>query len=348
MPSMKRLSRYSLLILVPLSIVLDLIHFNPLIISIVAVLAIIPVTMLMARSTQDLSARAGPVVGSLMNFTFGNVFELAIAIFALRAGLVDMVKASLVGSIIQNILLVIGLSMLAGGFKYREQTFNKDSVSVASTMLLIAISGFIMPTLYSALTGKPSLVISQAVSIALLATYLLSLVFSLFTHRHLFETKRAIEEQDGWPTRKAVLILVLSVALAALESYILVNALEPVILSTGISQAFIGLVVIAIIGNIPEISTAIGFAVRDRITQSLEIGMNSAIQIALFVVPILIFLSPLLGGQFTLAFAPFQVVGVMLAVLIINYIGSDGVCNWLEGVQLASVYAIIAIAFYFI
>ncbi|MBI3930675.1 MAG: calcium/proton exchanger [Chloroflexi bacterium] len=339
---------YWLLILVPVSIGLSLIHFNPIVVSIVTMLAMIPITSLMAKSTRDLSLRSGTIVASLLNVTFGNAFELITGIFAIRAGLIEMVKASLIGSIVQNVLLVVGLSMVFGGFKYHEQTFNRQSTSVASTMLLIAVTGLSLPTLYSGLTRESPPAMNQAVAIILGVTYLLSLVFALFTHRHLFKTELGVTDQVGWRTKQALLVLLLSVVLAATESNILVDSVQPVIETTGLSQAFIGLVIIALMGNIPELMTAITFGIRDNITQSLEIGMNSAIQIALFAVPVLVFVSPLVGGELSLAFAPFQMAAMILAVMIINYIGSDGICNWLEGVQLVTVYALIAIAFYFI
>jgi len=339
---------YSLLVFVPISIWLSLIHFNPIVVSTATILAVIPVISLMARSTQDLSMRSGTIVGSLLNVTFGNAFELITGVFAIRAGLVEMVKASLIGSIVQNVLLVVGISMIFGGLRYHKQTFNRQSASVASTMLLIAVAGLSLPTIYSGLTGESPPAMNQAVAIILGTTYLLSLVFALFTHRHLFKTKLGVTDQVGWTTKKALLVLLLSVALAAIESNILVDSIKPVIETTGLSQVFIGLVVIALIGNIPELMTAITFGIRDNITQSLEIGMNSAIQIALFAVPVLVFVSPLVGGELSLAFAPFQMAAMILAVMIINYIGSDGICNWLEGAQLVTVYALIAIAFYFI
>lgn len=346
---LKRLkTQYSLLIFVPISIILSLIHINPIIVSVTTILAVIPVTGLMTKSTQDLSIKSGTIVGSLLNVTFGNAFELLTGIFALKAGLIEMVKASLIGSIVQNVLLVVGLSMIFGGIKHRDQTFNRQSASVASTMLLIAIAGLSLPTLYSGLTGKSPVAMHEAVAIILVITYLLSLVFALFTHRHIFKTKRSVEEQIGWGTKKALLVLLLSIALAAIESNILVSSIQPVIEATGLSEVFIGLIVISLIGNIPELLTAINFGLRDNITQSLEIGMNSAIQIALFAIPVLVFISPLMGGDLSLVFSMFQIASMILAVMIINYIGSDGECNWLEGVQLITVYAIIAIAFYFI
>ena len=340
--------KYLWFIFVPISIWLYLANYNPTAVFVTAILAVIPLTYLIAKSSRDLAIKSTTFVSSLMNVTFGNAFELITGIFAIRAGLIEMVKASLIGSIVQNVLLVIGLSMVFGGLKYREQTFNRQSASVASTMLLIAVAGLSLPTVYPVLTGESPAAMDEAVAIILGVTYLLSLVFELHTHKHLFKTELVAADQIGWGTRKAVAVLLISVVLAAIESNILVHSIQPVIEATGLSQAFLGMVVIAFIGNIPELVTAIIFGVKGNITQSLEIGMNSAIQIALFAVPVLVFVSPWVGGELNLAFAPFQMAAMILAVMIINYIGSDGICNWLEGVQLVSVYIIIAIAFYYI
>ncbi len=335
-------------ILVPVSVVLYLLHQNPVIIFAVTVLAVFPLTGVIARATEQLSMRSGTVMGSLFNATFGNAIELMIAVLALRSGLVELVKASIAGSIILNLLLLIGLSMIFGGARYKQQTFNKDSIGVASTMLLIAIAGLSLPTIYSVITGKPVLVMSRAVSVTLGITYLFSLLFVLKTHRHLFIARRDTTERVTWGRGKAVLALLLATAAAGYESHILVEVIEPTLLSTQLSETFIGLVLVAIITNVPEHMAAIRYGMRDNITLSMEIGMNSAIQIALFVVPILVLASPLFGSEMTLTFEPLQMVAMILTVMIINYLGSDGICNWLEGVQLVAVYTIIAIAFYFI
>lgn len=336
------------LVFVPLSIWLGLSHFNLVTVLIITILAIIPITYYMAKATQQLSMKTGTITSSLLNATFGNAIEFAICFFALKAGLLEMVKASIIGSIILNILSLIGLAMLFGGIKYREQTFNKDSAGIASTMLLIAVAGLSLPTIYSVITGKSAIIMSYAVSVTLGITYLLSLVFVLFTHRHLFVAKRDISEEAIWGKGKAALMLVIFTGLAAVEAHILIDVLHPLVATAHLREEFVGLVIIAIITNVPEHMAAIGYGLRDNVTLSLEIGMNSAIQIALFVAPILVFVSPLVGGGMTLAFAPFQMVALILTVMIINYISSDGICNWLEGVQLVAVYIIIATAFYFL
>jgi Ca2+:H+ antiporter len=339
--------QYLWYILIPISIWLYLAHFDPIAVFIMAILAVLPLTNLIAKSTQQLSMRTTTILGSLMNATFGNAIEFMIAIFAIQAGLIELVKASITGSIILNILLLIGLSMLLGGFKYREQTFSKDSAGVASSMLLIAVAGLSMPTIYTVITGKSAIIMSRAVSVALGITYLLSLVFVLVTHRHLFEAKRDVTEELSWGLKRSTLVLLVSIGLAALESHILVDAVHPLIDAAHLSETFVGLVIIAIITNVPEHLAAIGYGRRNNITLSLEIGMNSAIQIALFVAPILVFISPLLASEMSLAFPLFQMVAMILTVMIISYISVDGICNWLEGVQLVGVYIIIAVAFYF-
>jgi Ca2+:H+ antiporter len=345
---MKSAFKLSLFLFIPVSIWLHLIHFNPIVVFISAILAVIPLTNLIAKSTQQISIRTATVIGSLINATFGNAIEFMIAIFALKAGLVTLVKASISGSIILNILSLIGLSILFGGLKYKEQKFNKDSAGVASTMLLIAVAGLSLPTIYSVLTGNSATDMSLAVSVILGITYVLSLVFVLFTHRHLFVAERTTSEHIEWSITEAVLTLVVSIGIAAIEANILVDSLQPLITASHLKETFVGLVIVAIITNIPEHLVAITYGRRDNITLSLEIGMNSAIQIALFVVPVLVLISPLLGVEMNLVFSPFEMAAMILTVMIINYIGSDGVCNWLEGVQLVAVYIIIAIAFYFI
>ncbi|MBI2958235.1 MAG: calcium/proton exchanger [Chloroflexi bacterium] len=349
-PSTAWIFPWAFLAFCPLSLLLYALHAPAIPVFIITFLGIIPATSLIARSTNELSLRTSTTVGSLLNATFGNAIELFIAIFAIRAGLVEMVQASISGSIILNILLLIGASMLFGGMKHREQLFNKESAGVGSTMLLIAVAGLSLPTIYQIVTGKSAGVMSQAVSITLAATYIFGLFFTLFTHRHLFVAKReAGDAGPRWTTGRASLVLLTSVAVAAIESEVLVNTVGPLTGTINLSEAFIGMVIIAVITNVPEHIAAISFGLRDNITLSLEIGMNSAIQIALFVAPILVFVSPLVSGQpFTLAFSSFELVGLVLAVAIINFIGSDGICNWLEGVQLVAVYAIIATAFFFI
>ncbi|HSW58394.1 MAG TPA: calcium/proton exchanger [Dehalococcoidales bacterium] len=351
---MKKLSfwtilKLGLLVFIPITVWFDLIGFNPVAITVASILGILPLISFIAKATEELTSRTSTIVGSLLNVTFGNAFEIIIGILAIKAGLIGMIKAALAGSIILNILLVIGASMLLSGFKYKEQTFNRESAGIGSTMLLLAVAGLLLPSLYSVIAGEPVVIMSRVVAITLAMTYVLALVFMLGTHRHLFKTKLDVEDhKTHWGIKKSSLVLIVCVGLAILQSEILVSNITPVIEATALTEEFVGMVIIAVIGNIPELLTAITLGIRNNITQSIEIGLNSSMQIALFAAPLLVLLSPLLGSELTLAFSPFQMVGMILAVVIINYLSSDGVCNWLEGLQLTAMYILIAVVFFFI
>ncbi|MDD5288056.1 MAG: calcium/proton exchanger [Dehalococcoidales bacterium] len=339
------------LIFVPVSIALYFLHVNALYSFLVTAAALAGITHLMAESTNIIAQRVSNTISALINATFGNAVELFIAIFSLRAGLFELVKASITGSIILNVLLLIGVSMLAGGFKYKEQKFNKDSAGLSSTMLIVAVVGLALPSMYSMVVGAPARQLSLAVSIIMGIVYLLSLIYTLVTHRHLFVVERQSPEEnhDRWSGRASVAVLLIATLLASFESSFLVNTIQPLLSQTGFTESFMGLVFVAFLTNIPEISSAMTFARKNNMTLSLEIGMSSALQIALFVVPILILISPLLiSGGFDLVFTPFELVAVVITAMIANYIGSDGVCHWVEGAQLMAVYLLIATAFYFL
>ncbi|OGO02275.1 MAG: calcium/proton exchanger [Chloroflexi bacterium RBG_13_54_8] len=340
-----------LLVFIPISAALYYLHVSNASAFVTTALAIVALTHRMVSSTAIIAAQVSNTVSALLNVTFGNAVEFFIAIFALRSGLVEMVKASMVGSITISVLLLIGLAMMSGGLKYKEQRFNKDSAGLSSTMLIIVVIGLAMPSLYSMIEGQPRQSMSQAVSVILGAIYILGLVYMLVTHTHLFMVERhpphAIEVRKS--TRAQVAILLISTLLLTFECHILVGTVEPLIRQTGLTETFIGLVVIALITNIPEHLSAITFARQDNMTLSLEIGMNSATQIALFVVPVLVLLSPtFMEDSLNLVFTPLQLAALMITGIIANFISSDGVCHWLEGAQLIAVYLIIATAFYFL
>jgi len=339
------------LLFIPVSVVLFYLKITSSITFITAALSIIGITHLIAESTGIIALRVSNAISALINATFGNVVEFLIAIFALQNGLVQMVRASIVGSIIINVLLLIGLSMVAGGLKYKEQKFNKDSAGLSSTMLIIAVVGLAMPTLYNMVVGVPEKSMSFTVSIILGIIYLLSLVYTFGTHRHLFTVERNIpDEKIGrLTTHAAVTVLILATIAAGVESNVLVESITPLIGKIGMTETFIGLVFVALLTNIPEHVSAMTFARRNNMTLSLEIGMSSALQIALFVVPILVLVSSTMaGGTLDLVFGPFEITAVLITAMIANYIGSDGICHWVEGAQLIAVYMLIAAAFYFL
>jgi Ca2+:H+ antiporter len=356
MPVRKKQSRFhfldAFLIFIPFSLGFYYLHANPVLTFIATGAAIIALSHVIIESTGIIAQRVSNTVSALINATFGNVLEFFIAIFSLRNGLVELVKASIVGSIVLNVLLLIGLAMVFGGLKYKEQRFNKDSAGLSSTMLIIAVAGLVLPSMYSILVNKPAHAMSMSVSIVLGVIYLLSLLYTLVTHKHLFVVEReapAPPQYRPWSLRIALLLLLIAVAVGSFESYLLVNTISTNIKSLGVSETFLGLVVIAVLTNIPENLTAISFARKNNMTLSLEIGMSSALQISLFVVPILVLLSSSLTGQaLNLQFSPFALVSLVMTAMIANYISADGICHWLEGAQLIAVYVLIAIAFYFV
>jgi Ca2+:H+ antiporter len=342
------------LLFIPVSIFFAFFTENKTLAFISSILAIVPLARIIGYATRELTLQTNPTIGGLLNATFGNVVELFIAILALSRGLIEVVKASIIGSIIGNILFLIGLSIFFGGLKFKEQRFNKDSVGVSATMLIIAITGLALPTVYALTvptTAHEVQFLSDAVAIVLAIIYFAGLIFAFFTHKHLFDTSDELKATHEKPsiTKKAAILILLAATLAvAFESELLVRDIETAAQNMGLSQVFIGVVVIAIITNIAEKANAIHFAIENKLDIALEIGLSSAIQIALFVVPILVLVSQLFHYSFTLQFSMFEIISTLFAIMIVNYLSSDGRCNWLEGAQLISVYMIIAIAFFFI
>lgn len=344
---------YLLLVFIPISIILYLFTKEDSIIFVTSVLGIVPLARIMGYTTKEISLQTNPTVSGLFSATFGNAVELIIAILALNAGLIQVVQASIIGSIIGNILLLVGLSIFAGGLRYKNQRFNNQTIAVSSTMLIIVVAGLAIPSVYDIVIPNSTKIsiLSSAVAAVMAFIYLAGLVFSLRTHKDLFDASdemKATQERPTMSRRFAALILFLTIVVVTFESEILVGTIEHAARAIGLSQVFIGLVVIAIITNIAEISTAVHFSLKNKLDVSIEIGLSSAIQIALFVIPILMLFSQAFNYGFTLVFTPFEILAVILAVLIVNYISGDGRCNWLEGAQLISVYSIIAIAFFFI
>ncbi len=339
-----------LLVLVPVSIVLELAGGNELLIFLTSAGAILPLAGLIGRSTDQLALHTGPRIGGLVNATFGNVTELVIAVFLILDDQVDIVKASLTGSIIGNLLLVLGLSFLLGGLRHEEQTYNARSASIHATSLVLAVTGLLMPALF-ALGGRESFaqreVVSGTVAAVLMIMYAAALLFTLVTHEHLFRTPSP-EERPEWSRRKAVAMLLVATAFVALEAEFLVSSLEPALEDLGLSELFVGLIVIPIIGNAAEHSSAIMFALRNKVDVTLEIAIGSSTQIALFVAPALVFISLFVGHPMDFVFSTFEVAAVALSTVLVFMISSDGRSNWLEGAQLTGAYIIMAISFFFV
>jgi Ca2+:H+ antiporter len=320
-------------------------------------LAIMPLAGWLGKATEHLAEITGEGLGGLLNATFGNAAELIIGIMALRAGLTEVVKASLTGSILGNILLVLGASMLAGGLKFKDLRFNATGARTQSTMLTLAAIGLVLPAAFHYLAHPQALVernLSTEIAVVLLATYGFSLLFSLKTHKELFvgDAAEAVSVEEGpwhakWSAGKSVAVLAGATALVAWMSEILVGAIEPAAAAFGMTDLFIGVVVVAIIGNAAEHSTAILVARKKRMDLALGIAVGSSIQIALFVAPVLVLLSYFLGpAPMDLVFSPAEVLAIVLAVTITGQVASDGETNWLEGVQLLAVYLILGMVFY--
>lgn len=313
-------------------------------------LAIIPLAGLMGEATEEISFYAGPRIGGFLNATFGNATELIIAFFALKAGLFDVVKASIVGSVIGNILLVLGASMLVGGLKYKTQRFNQQATEVSSSMLLFAVIGLIIPAIFTH-TVAPNLLttsyegLSILVAVIMFALYLLSLFFSFYTHKDLYSVDHSQESTAKWSLPKSIVVLIGATVLIGVESEFFVSAVEPMTKNFGLSEFFVGIILVPIIGNAAEHSTAIVMAYKNKMDVAMEIALGSSLQIILFVTPVLIFLS-LLFSPMSIIFNEFELIALVFSVLIANKVANDGESNWIEGVQLIAVYIIIAASFF--
>lgn len=358
----------SLLVFVPIAMLMEwVLHSPPLWIFVVSSLAVIPLAGLMGHATEAIADRVGEGLGGLLNATFGNAAELIIAIVALRAGLYDLVKASITGSIIGNVLLVFGLSALVGGWKFQTQRFNRTAAGLGSTLLVLSAVGLVVPAVFHSIVGTTApgaeRNLSLEISIVLMTTYALSLWFTLRTHRHLYMGDAAAatgeapahgeaEEAGGGPHAslgRSVGTLVLATVGVAVMAEFLVAAAQHTAEELGWSEVFVGVIVVAIIGNAAEHSTAILMAAKNRMDAAINIAVGSSIQIALFVAPLLVFLSYLLGPRpMDLIFTNLEVLAVVTSTVIMAFCANDGESHWMEGVQLLAVYVIIGIAFFFL
>ena len=340
-----------LFVFVPVAIVLEIVHGEPIAIFTCSALAILPLAGTIGHATEDLAARIGPQKGGLLNATFGNVTELIIAFFLILEGELAIVKASITGSIIGNVLLVLGLSFLVGGWKRTQQTFNRTAASLHSASLVIAVVGLLMPALFALTlqaTGFQREAVSVGVSVILIAIYALGLLFSLKTHKSLFRSDFD-HGQPKWSVGRALGLLGGATVLVALMSEFLVAALEPTVEQLGISKLFVGLIVVPIVGNAAEHSSAIILAAKDKMDVSIEIAIGSSTQIALFIAPLLVFLSLLVGEPYLdLIFSSFELAAVAFSAVVLGFIALDGRSNWFEGAQLVGAYCIMAVSFFFL
>jgi Ca2+:H+ antiporter len=353
-------------VFIPIAIALELAHVDsPVLIFGAAALAVIPCAAVMGEATEAIAAKTGPGIGGLMNVTFGNAPELIIAFFALLEGLQEVVKASIVGSIIGNVLLVMGAAFLVGGLPRDKQTFSQTAAHAQSAMLTLALAALIFPAIFQLIHGGglPGVgedrvnfgseleQLSFGVAIVLLVTYVAGLVFSLKTHRAVFnpfEEEAEDEESHHWSIKKAGVFLALSALAVGVMSEILVGSISEAADEIGLSQFFVGVFIVAIVGNAAEHWVAVLVAAKDKMDLAVNIAIGSSAQIALFVAPILVLASFVVGpNPMALVFNGYELGGLLFAVLIANLVTQDGESNWFEGVQLLALYAVLGLVFYF-
>ncbi len=354
---------FTLLLFVPISIAAHFLEWGSAVVFITSGLAIVPLAAFMGNATEEIAVVVGPSLGGLLNATFGNATELIIALIALNAGLVNVVKATITGSIIGNLLLVMGFSMLLGGLRYKEQEFQPIVARVNASSMNLAVIAILLPTAMDATSsgiGESTLQqLSVAVAIVLILVYGLTLLFSMKTHSYLFEVGLVdIEEMDDpnlenpHSEEKVNLWLWIGVLLGitllvALESELLVDTLEEATSQLGLSALFTGVILLPVIGNAAEHATAVTVAMKNKMDLSVSVALGSSLQIALFVAPVLVLAGWLMGQPMDLDFNAFELVAVAVSVLIANSISSDGKSNWLEGTLLLATYVVLSLAFYF-
>lgn len=354
-----------LLLAVPVTATLEVMDFSGLAIFLASAVAIIPLAGLMGRATENLAHALNPSIGGLLNATFGNAAELIIALFALRQGpeMYPIVKASITGSIIGNVLLVLGASMVAGGFYHRRQTFNRTAASMGSTLLALAATGLIMPALFyhlfeshagpTAPEVRSIEFLSEEIAVVLAVIYALSLVFTLVTHRDLVtgdspDADDAARVPPEWSVRFSLVMLLAATAGLSWMSHLLVGTLEEARESLGMNEVFTGVIVVAVIGNAAEHSIAILLAAKNKMDAAVQIAVGSGIQVALLVAPVLVFASMLMGHEhpLDLHFSLMETITVVIAVFVLSLVCHDGETHWMEGVMMLGVYVIIALAFF--
>ncbi|BAQ64957.1 calcium/proton exchanger [Geminocystis sp. NIES-3709] len=354
----KNLIFFILLVFIPISIVGHFLHWSEAVIFITAGLAIIPLAGFMGTATEEIAVVLGPNLGGLLNATFGNATELILAFIALKSGLVQVVKATLTGSIIGNLLLVMGFAMFLGGLRYKEQNFQPTAARLNASTMNLAVIALLLPTAVeytsTGLTNSTIQTLSIGVAIVLIGVYLLTLLFSMKTHSYLYDVGVAENENEDKekPPYKPNLVLWVGVLLivtlgVAVESELLVESLEKATEVLGLPALFTGVIFLPIIGNAAEHATAVTVAMKDKMDLSVSVAVGSSLQIALFVAPVLVLAGWVIGQPMDLNFNPFELVAVAVSVLIANSISSDGNSNWLEGVLLLATYVVIALAFYF-
>ena len=361
--SVKNLIFLVLLLFVPISLAAHFLEWGALAVFITAGLAILPLAAWMGTATEEIAVVAGPTLGGLLNATFGNATELIIALIALNAGLVDVVKASITGSIISNLLLVMGLAMLLGGIRYKEQKFQPFVARTNASLMNLGVVAILLPTAVDMTSPGIDLImmqrLSSSIAVVLILVYAMTLLFSMKTHSHLYDLGLAEQElaeladanlAEAEPPvnlRLWIGVLLGATLLVAVESELLVDSLSVATAQLGLTSLFTGVILVPIIGNAAEHATAVTVALKDKMELSVSVAVGSSLQIALFVAPVVVLAGWIMGQPMDLNFNPFELVAVAVAVLLANSVSSDGRSNWLEGMLLLATYTALGLAFYF-
>ncbi len=345
-----------LLIFIPISIAGHFLHWSATVIFLTAALAIVPLAAFMGEATENIAVVIGPNLGGLLNATFGNATELILAFVALKSGFVQVVKATLTGSIIGNLLLVMGFAMFLGGLRFKEQNFQPTTARLNASAMNLAVIAILLPTAVeftsTGISSDTMQNLSVAVAMVLIGVYLLTLLFSMKTHSYLYDVGLAENETEEESPHQPNLLLWIGVLLivtigVAIESELLVESLEEATADLGLPALFTGVIFLPIIGNAAEHATAVTVAIKNKMDLSVSVAVGSSLQIALFVAPLLVIIGWIIGQPMDLNFNPFELVAVAVSVLIANSISSDGNSNWLEGILLLATYAVVGLAFYF-
>ncbi|MBC7970833.1 MAG: calcium/proton exchanger [Verrucomicrobia bacterium] len=359
--SIKNLVSLGLLVFIPISVAAERLEWDALVVFITSAIAIVPLAIWLSTATEEVAVATGPSIGGLLNAVFGNATELIIALSALRAGLLDIVKASITGTIISNLLLVMGLSMFLGGLRYKEQEFQPIIARVSGSTMTLAVTAIVLPAMVISTSNVVDQVaisrLSTTVAIILIVVYALTLLFSLKTHSYLYDVS-VVELEDSagnavpHTAHKPNLPLWISVLLVAtiavaFESEIFVGAVEEATKGLGLTPLFTGVILLPLVGGAAEYVTAVRVAIKNNMDLSVSVAMGSSLLVALLVAPVLVLVGQAIGQPMDLSFNLFEVVAVIIAVAIANLISLDGRSNWLEGVLLLATYAILGAAFYF-
>lgn len=345
---------YALLIFIPIAIAVRFLHLGEVWLFITAAAAIIPLAKILGTATEELAMRVGSGVGGLLNATFGNAVEMIIAFFALQAGLFEVVKASITGSILGNVLFVLGAAIYLGGLGRQKQEFNRTAAGVSATQMTLATSALFIPAAFALTTPANELTtelreeLSIAVALILLGSYVAQLIFSLKTHKHLYSEEEDMElHGQVWSVRHSIIVLAGATVLVAIMAEILVEGVDYLTTTLGWSELFVGVILVALIGNAAEHLSAVIVAMKNKMDLAVNIAMGSTLQIAMFVAPVLVLVGFFTGQYLDLFFSLFEVAAVIVTMLIVNNITQDGESTWIEGVQLLALYAILAVAFFF-